>query len=86
MLRVELGADDQVLICMQVADAEVWVEGSTQEPCAECDALVWRAPGPPGMALVPPGGKRPGLLAFHQPPTVVLCVRCAMVHMRMHGA
>jgi hypothetical protein len=74
-----LQPDDVVLVCLPVGDGEPAVRGSSRGHfCAECSRELWRAPGPPVVALARP---EDGPVPWGAEPTVLLCAECAYHHL-----
>jgi hypothetical protein len=84
MLRLNLTPADVVHVCLLVADARLIVVGSIETTCAECDAAILRAPGPPAGKVSDEGVIEP-VRGITPPPNVLLCIPCARMHMQLAG-
>lgn len=84
MLRLNLTPADVVHVCLAVADAQLIIEGSIVTSCAECDRAILHAPGQP-IAKVGDGGVIEPIQGIIPPPTVLLCIPCAKIHLELAG-
>ena len=82
MLRLSITPADVVYVCIPVADARLIIEGSIETTCAECDTPILRAPGLP-LAKVGAHGTIEPVHGITPPPTVLLCIPCAKMHLEI---
>jgi hypothetical protein len=84
MLRLSITPADVVHVCLAVADARMIVDGSIVTSCAECDVAILHAPGQPLAKVSEHGGLEP-VRGIVPPPTVLLCIPCAKMHLELAG-
>jgi hypothetical protein len=84
MLRLTITTHDVVHVCLAVEDAQLIIEGSIVTRCAECDRAILHAPGQP-LAKVGEGGTIEPITGIIPPPTLLLCIPCAKMHLELAG-